>query len=235
MDRRRYVPMTDTLEGRQLLSTASATISAADAKAKTTTSSTTTTNLKNQTTTTTVVVTTDGVKTATTTTTSTITNDPDSIAKKERRVKNLPVYLKQTVPGRYIPPAVLTQIQANLSAIIGQLKPPNPEVLNGFNERLRDLGQWQNLRPEDAAALNHDFGTVLKAAGATDAQTTRLQDSMKQLAQVSANSVSPSILARNDYATVIQTALSVGRAPVARTTVNTVVAQAHPKGATSLK
>jgi hypothetical protein len=235
MDRRRYVPMTDTLEGRQLLSTASPAISAVDANAKTTTSSTTTTNLKNQTTTTTIVVTTDGVKTSTTTTTSTIVNDPDSIAKKERRVKNLPVYLKQTEAGRYIPPAVTAQLQADLSSIIGQLKPPNPEVLNGFNSRLRDLGQWQSLRAEDAAGLNHDFGVVLKAANATDAQVARLQDDMRQLAQVDSNSVSPSILARNDYATVIQTALSVGRAPVAKTTVTTVVAKAHPKGPTAIK
>jgi hypothetical protein len=232
MDRRRYVPMSDTLEGRQLLSTASATLAPAAAAAKTTTSSTTTTNVKNKTTTTTVVVTNDGVKTSTTTTTSTIVNDPDSIAKKERRVQNLPVYLKQTVPGRYIPPEVTARLQADLSAIIGQLKSPNPDVLNAFNSRLRDLGQWQNLRSEDAASLNHDFGAVLKAANATDAQTARLQDDMKQLAQVDANSVSPSILARNDYATVIQTALSVGRAPVAKTTV---VAKAHPKGATAIK
>lgn len=136
---------------------------------------------------------------------------PATLEQKLQRVDRLPAYLDTIAPDRVLPVPIITQLQADLRTIIGQLRRPPRGVVEGFNIQLRSALPYQNLRPEDARALNNAFGNVLKAAGATDAATERLKASMNALAHADANSPQAVRLATNDYALVLQTALGIGQ------------------------
>src|SRR5262249_29399491 len=75
----------------------------------------------------------------------------------------------------------------------------------------------------NAAGLNHSFGVVVTATGATPQQVTNLRNDMNGLARFDANSPQPVFLATNDYTLVLETILGVGR-PIRRPEVPVLAA-----------
>ena len=174
MDRRRFAPSPDGLEGRMLLSTArpaSATISAQ----------------------------------------ASVANLSSTLQEKQLRIERLPYFLQTLQPGRVLPGAAIARLQADLNTIVARLQPPPSGVLDAFNLGLREDLPNASLSTEDARTLNVLFGNVLAAAGAPPQAVANLQDDMSELIHADTNGPNPVMLATNDYALVLQTALGVGR------------------------
>jgi hypothetical protein len=177
MDRRRFVPSSEGLEGRALLSL----FGSSGNTNKVDTSSL-----------------------------------PLTALEKEARIQRLPFYLDQIQPGRFLPPDAIANLQSDLSQIAGVVpRAPHSQLLDAFNRTLRDSMPKVSLSVEAAAALNHAFGVVLKDTGMDPAVVERLQDDMTQIAKADTQGRQPSFLATNDYATVLQATLGIGR-PIAR-------------------
>ncbi len=174
MDRRRFAPSPEGLEGRMLLSTA-------------------------------------GPASATVTSQAPVANTTSTLREKEQRVERLPHFLQTLQLGRVLPAATITRLQADLNTIVARLQPPPSGVLDAFNLGLRDVLPNANLGTEDAHTLNRLFGDVLAAAGAAPQSVANLQNDMSDLIQADTNGPNPVMLATNDYALVLQTALGVGR------------------------
>jgi hypothetical protein len=172
MDRRRYVPSPEGLEGRALLS-----------------------NLFGN----------------STSQNNPIDTVPMTFKLKAARVDRLPGYMEQFRPGRFLPADTIAHLKDDLTAVAAKLHAPGPDVLNGFNARLRKIEPSSSLSVADAQGLSHSFGVVLKAAGATPQQVSNLQRDMNELAKVDANSPQSVFLATNDYTVVLETVLAIGR------------------------
>ena len=174
MDRRRFVPSPEGLEGRMLLSVARPS---------------------------------SAIKAARTP----VANTSSTLAEKELRIERLPFFLETLQPGRALPGATIARLQADLNTIVARLQPPPSQVLDAFNLGLRDVIPNASLSVEDARTLNRLFGEVLAAAGAPPQSVANLQADMSELIQADTNGPNPVMLATNDYALVLQTALGVGR------------------------
>ncbi len=139
-------------------------------------------------------------------------NIPVTFEQKELRVEHLPFYLEKILPGRFLPKEELREIQGDLLEVISQLHRPDPKALDNYNYELRQIVPHQSLTPAGAAVLNYSFGAVLHAASASPSVIDSLKTTMNQLVtQIDTNSPQPVFLASNDYALVLQTALSIGR------------------------
>ncbi len=178
MDRRRFVPSSEGLEGRALLSLFG-----------------TTTNSTNK---------------------VDVSSLPLTYLQKQARITRLPYYLDQLQPGRFLPADTIADLQSNLTQIAGVVPhAPNTNLLNAFNKTLRDAMPKVSLSAQAAESLNHVFGVVLKDTGMSPEVIARLQEDMNQLARSDSQGRQPIFLATNDYATVIQDTLAIGR-PIAR-------------------
>ncbi|GAC1466629.1 MAG: hypothetical protein NVSMB9_07390 [Isosphaeraceae bacterium] len=140
-----------------------------------------------------------------------IQNLPETFRQKETRIQNLPTVLRRDQPGRFLPERVTLPLQQDLRAIAGNLHAPSTPVVVAFNKGLRHAFPHKSLSAENAHLLNASFGSVLQRAGATPIQANNLQRDMNEIAKIDSQSIDPSRLARDDYALVLQTALSVGR------------------------
>lgn len=187
MDRRRFVPSSEGLESRQLLSTVVQATRPAAVPAATATASATAVPQ----------VSTSGL--------------PESYTQKLQRIENLPYFLEQLQPGRFLPADTIESIQANLVEVTAKLQGPPPATLDSFNVELRETIAEASISAQNARALNNAFGKVLVGAGASDAQVSRFAEDMNRLAQVDSQSPNPTYLASNDFAIILQTALAVGR------------------------
>lgn len=185
MDRRRFVPSGEGLEGRALLSGLF------------------------------------GGKPATTRTTQTLETLPNTFIEKQMRIKNLPFFMREPDPQRFLPPAAIKNLQEDLAAIVGRLHGPTTRVVENFNRGLRHEFPHVSLSPADAKLLNRAFGSVLAAAGATTTQVANLQRDMNQITLATSKSPRPTDLAASDYSLVLQIGLSVGR-PIKQPTVPTI-------------
>jgi hypothetical protein len=136
---------------------------------------------------------------------------PVTFLQKELRIANLPFFLKQFQPGRTLPTATITKLQDDLLSIAGRLHRPNPATLEAFNDTLRDVIPNASLSTNNAKELSHAFRVVVSDTGATPQQVAALTEDMNQLAKVDSESSQPVFLATNDYSTVLQTILGVGR------------------------
>lgn len=174
MDRRRFKPSAEGLEGRALLSLF-------------------------------------GGKSPATNTTISIQDLPETFQQKLNRIDHLPFHLQQEDPNRYLPPATIQQLQTDMRSVIAGLHAPTTPVVDAFNTGLRHLMPYKTLSRENARLVNHSFGKVLERAGATPEQVSNLKRDMNELARVDAQSTQPASFARQDYALVLQTTLSVGR------------------------
>lgn len=175
MDRRRFTPSAEGLEGRALLSGLF------------------------------------GGTTATTNTNVSVAELPQTFQQKLNRIDHLPFYLRQADPNRVLPEETIQQLQTDMKSVIASLHAPTTQVVDAFNTGLRNLQPYKTLSRENAMRLNHSFGAVLTRAGATPEQVANLQADMLELARLDAQSDQPALLARQDYALVLQTTLSVGR------------------------
>ena len=117
MDRRRFAPSPDGLEGRMLLSTARPSSATVTAQAP-------------------------------------VANLSSTLREKELRIERLPYFLQTLQPGRVLPEATITRLQADLNTIVARLQPPPSEVLDAFNLGLRDVLPNASLSAEDARTLN---------------------------------------------------------------------------------
>ncbi len=189
MDRRtrRYVPSSEGLEGRQLLSTATALNPLG----------TTATNPYSNAPPGTQI---DGSAPV-----------ADTIEAKLQHIQNYAFFIGQLDRGGAVPQPTVSNIQNDLKLLIGQLHPGDTNTTRAFNLDLRGDQNTYNILPGQAQALNRDFGAVLLAAGADPQVTADLQTQMNQLAQDATQQSDPSIVARNDYATTLELALGTGR------------------------
>jgi hypothetical protein len=177
MDRRRFVPSPEGLEGRAMLAT--------------------------------------GLFGSVSSNNNASADVPVTFTDKEQRVERLPHYMELIRNGRYLPPDTIKQLQADLLSVTTYLHAPGSGFLEGFNARLRSVEPRTSLSVSSAAGLNHSFGRVLKAAGATQLQRENLKNDMNALAKNDANSPQPVFLTTNDYTLVLETVLGIGR-PIRR-------------------
>jgi len=200
MDRRtrRYVPSSEGLEGRQLLSTASSSAA--------TSLTNTGLNLTNPYSNTPGGTQIDGGAPV-----------ADTIEAKLQHIQNYSFFIGQNNRDGAVPQPTVGNIQNDLKALIGQLHPGDSGTTLAFNKDLRQAQTSYHFLPAQAAALNRDFGNVLQAAGADPQITADLQNQMNQLAQFATTQSDPSIVARNDYATTLELALGTGRPLLAPT------------------
>ncbi len=175
MDRRRFSPSAEGLEGRALLSLFG------------------------------------GLKTAAQNTTINVEDLPKTYKEKELRIANLPFFLLQEQPDRFLPPTATQQLQTDINSVVAQFHGPTADVVDAFNANLRHLLPYNTLSATNIKIINASFGDVLESAGATPQQQASLQNDMLQIASVDAVSVNPSLLARNDYSLVLQTTMAVAR------------------------
>ena len=197
MDRRtrRYVPSSEGLEGRQMLSTASAV----NPKATTVQTGAVT------------PVTTSATTAAVGTQIDGQAPVADTISAKLQHIQNYPYFIGLLNRDGFVPQPAVANIQANLYAMVGQLHQGDTNAVRQFNLDLRDAQKTYNILPEQAARLNRDFGAVLQSAGADPQITANLQNEMNNLAQAATRQPTPSIVVRNEYATTLQLALGTGR------------------------
>ncbi len=184
MDRRRFVPSSEGLEGRQLLSTSTAATSLVNPYGTTTPAN----------------VRLDGSTPA-----------PQTIESKLHRIQGLPFFLGQLNRDGAIPQPTVLNIQKDLNTLVAQLHPGNSSAVSTFNLDVRKAQPYLKIRPQDAAALNRDFGTVLESAGAKPEVVADLQKQMTSLTTFASTQRDSRIVATNDYAIVLQLALETGR------------------------
>jgi hypothetical protein len=196
MDRRRFVPSPEGLEGRALLSVFGNTSSKSSGASLFGIGNLSTTN----------------------------DNIPETFQAKQLRIDHLPFYLERIRPGRFLPSDTVAELQDNLRPIVTRLHWPGNSVLEVVNHDMRVIGARPSLSVSDASILIHTLGRVLESAGATPEQTTNLQASMSDLLRADTNSPQPTFLATNDYALVLQTILGIGR-PIQRPTAPTLKAK----------
>lgn len=185
MDRRRYVPRTEGMEGRMMLSTASA----AAPNAATNAAATSTANA--------------------TTTAATL---PVTIQDKLERIERLPINLRATDRNRALPRELIEPIQQAMTDSISAMGRADPQTIEMFNGVLRDVVSRPSLRAQDAQALNNALTKVLVSAGATTENVNVITGNLKTLATtVNTAQAQPVFLSTNDYATVLQMTLIVGQ------------------------
>src|SRR4051812_26776879 len=146
--RRRFVPSSEGLEGRQLLSTTSAPATPA-------------------------VVATPNPNGPH----HEPPNAP-TIEAKLHRIQNLPFFIGRLNRDGVVPQPTVQNIQNDLTTMVGQLTPGNSSAVSSFNLALRKAQPYLKIRPKDAAALNSDLGKVLLSAGARPDVVADLQAQM---------------------------------------------------------
>lgn len=136
--------------------------------------------------------------------------DPNIAPLRKFKIERLPNLLQSVQRGRYIPPEIITALQADLTAISGTLRPPPSTVLQAFNLQLRSTISQASVSVEDAAALNRIFGLVLARAGAPADVVEKFQANMLALTHVDVRNRTPALVLANDYAVILQTSMGVG-------------------------
>ncbi len=185
MDRRsrQFRPSTDSLEGRQMLSTASA-IAAVNPFGAT---GPTGTQI-------------DGGAPL-----------QQTIEAKRKHIENLPYFIGLLNKDHAVPQPTVQNIQNDLYQLVASLHQGDSSTTASFNLDIRKAQPYQNIRPSDNAALNRDFGAVLVDAGAPPAIAADLQTQLNQLVNFDTHQPTSQIVATNDYATVLELALGSGR------------------------
>ncbi len=135
---------------------------------------------------------------------------PD-ILDKTARISRLDILLDSLAPNRVVPETLVTPLKADLTSIVGQLGNPGSPVLTAANLQYRSSLSHTNISSKDAAGLNATFGNALAAAGAPLSITNDFQNNMENLLKFDEQNPNPTTLAVNDYATVLELALAVGR------------------------
>ncbi|QEH35971.1 hypothetical protein OJF2_45290 [Aquisphaera giovannonii] len=143
---------------------------------------------------------------------NTTQNIPVTYAQKQLRIEKLPYNMRALQQNRYLPPALITQIQLGLEQSINQMTKPPSQALTNYNNVLRQITFKTSLSSGNAAKLNHAFEAVLRSAHTPEPALTTLVSSVSQLiTQVDTASVQPNFLATNDSAYILQAAIILGQ------------------------
>jgi hypothetical protein len=190
MDRRsrRYIPSSEGLESRQLLSVASQIIGP--------NASSTGSLLANASNGTQV----EGGPAA-----------QQTIEAKAHRIENLPFFIGMLNKDGFVPQPTTENIQNDLFSLVAGLRQANPSLVSSFNLDLRKAQSYENITPDSAEALNRDFGAVLVSAGAPASVVANLQAQEKALIAYDTTQVGSTIAATNDESLVLQLAQIIGR------------------------
>jgi Bacterial Ig-like domain len=188
MDRRsrRFVPSSEGLEGRQLLSTA-----VANQASSVSTNPASTAPVGTQV---------DGAAPI-----------QQTIEAKRHHIENLPFFIGMLNKDGVVPQPAVKNIQDDLLNELAQLNIGNSSLVSSFNLDLRKAEAFENITPTLEADLNRDFGAVLVATGVNAKTTADLQKQLALLVDYDSTQVGSTIAATNDYGTVLQLALQSGR------------------------
>ncbi|WP_435011066.1 Ig-like domain-containing protein [Tundrisphaera lichenicola] len=208
--RRRFVPSSEGLEGRQLLSTASAPAPEAPAPAASFST-----------------VTPEATTSASTIVQADKTPGGQTIAAKLQRIQGLPLFLAKLNSSGEVPQPTLQNIQNDLTQLVGQLQPADKSAVSTFNLDLRKTQPFKTIRPQDAKALNREFGSVLTSAGANPTVVADLQNQMTDLTNYATTQRNSKIVATNDYAIVLQLALNTGKPLTSPTAAPSLISADH--------
>ena len=138
---------------------------------------------------------------------------PITFAQKELRIQKMPTNLRALQPDRFLPPITINQIQLGLNEIISQTKntPPNARVLTNYNLAMRNIVHNTSLSAANVLMLNHMFSSVLISIDTPNPGLTNVVSGVNQLvSQVDTASISPTFLATNDNAYILQLATVLG-------------------------
>ena len=139
---------------------------------------------------------------------------PITFAQKELRIQKMPTNLRALQPDRYLPPMTINQIQLGLNQIMSQIKPtpPNARVLTNYNLAMRNIVHNTSLSAANVLMLNHMFSSVMISTDTPNPGLTNVVSGVNQLvSQVDTASISPTFLATNDNAYILQLALVIGQ------------------------
>lgn len=191
---RRFVPGSDMLESRQLLSAAPATPPVAEISADTKSGQE------------------DTVVAPTVKTDNAQSPFESSInGTRQFRIKQLPNYLFLVNTRRKLDRAIVADLQADLQLIANRLSAPPQSLVWQFMKTLRGMVSQQNISPSLSQQLNAQFGAMLSSSGASPEVTAKFQNDMNRLIQADTKAPNPALTAANDYALMSQYVLSVGR------------------------
>ncbi|MFO0957509.1 MAG: hypothetical protein U0800_08585 [Isosphaeraceae bacterium] len=201
MDRRnRFVPWSDRLEGRQLMTAAGAVMPQA----------TYATTMANTPTATPTVIAKGQVRE--TRPISPQASFESSVAgTRQNRIKQLPGYLFLVNSNRKLPASIIRSLQDDMQAIQNTLKTPPQAYVNAMKDALKDASTSATITPDHAKSLNTQFGLLLKYSGAPPDVTAQFQKDMNTLVRLDTQARNPALTAVNDYGIMTQYVLSVGR------------------------
>ena len=100
-------------------------------------------------------------------TTVSIQDLPKTYKEKELRIAHLPYYLQQEDPRRFLPSAVIQQLQTDINTVVAELHAPTPGLSTPSTPASGSLMPTNNLSAAEARFVNHSFGAVLEHSGAT--------------------------------------------------------------------
>ncbi|MEW4568667.1 hypothetical protein AB1L88_12450 [Tautonia sp. JC769] len=132
-----------------------------------------------------------------------------------QRIERLPNFLQLLDPNRELPTEAIAAIQVELVGLVGQLRPPAEPIAEGFIDQLRNAIAQSSVKPETVASMNYATNRLLASAGASERTITVITDGLTALARSASGSNRPVPVMTNDYALVVQTAMGVGR-PISR-------------------
>lgn len=193
--RRRFVPWSDRLEGRQLLTAAPATPAVAPAVSVSPTSD--------------YAWNIPPSKYGPFTPQDLFVANVSSL--RQFRIAQLPVYLQLVNTERTLDDTTVKALQADLEAVRNRLTAPPQALVSSFIDSLRDALTTQSITPDHARVLNDQFGKILESSGAPPDVTQQFQADMNRLTRQSVNGPNPAIVAANDYAVITQYVLAIGR------------------------
>jgi len=137
---------------------------------------------------------------------------PITFPQKELRIQKMPTNLRALQPDRTLPPITINQIQLGLNEIMSQINPAPPRGLTNYNLEMRNIVHNTSLSAGNVLMLNHMFSTILIATDTPNPGLTNVVSGVNQLvSQVDTASISPTFLATNDNAYILQLALVLGQ------------------------
>jgi hypothetical protein len=134
-----------------------------------------------------------------------------TIQAKLHMIQNLPYFIGMLNKDGFVPQPTTQNIQQDVTKLVASLHQADSSAVSTFNLDLRRAQKYENITPQSNAALNRDFGAVLVSAGAPADVVADLQVQEKALIQYDATQVGSTIAATNDYSLVLQLAQTVGR------------------------
>ena len=158
---------------------------------------------------------------------------PITFQQKELRIQKMPTNLRALQPNRFLPPETINQIQLGLNQIMSQINPAPPRGLTNYNLEMRKIVHNTSLSASNVQTLNRMFSSILIASNTPNPGLTNLVSGVNQLvSQVDTASISPTFLATNDNAYILQLALVIGQqmpAPRAPTITKGTGRQVNPR------